>query len=194
MDHNAVLGTCNSCHNGTTATGKPAFHISTNGQCDECHTTLAWIPANFNHDSVTGSCASCHNGTSATGKPATHFQTTLQCDECHNTTSWTTIRFTHNSGGYPGDHRARLDCVDCHKTNAQQVPWPNPAYAPDCAACHAGDFRPGEHKKVDSPRINYTVSELRDCTGACHTYSDSSMTRITSTRNSHHRVSSGSFD
>ena len=28
-------------------------------------------------------------------------------------------------------------------TNAQQIPYPTPAYAPDCAACHANDFKSG---------------------------------------------------
>ena len=49
-------------------------------------------------------------------------------------------------------------------------------YKPDCAGCHAGDYEQNEHKKVDSPRIYYTVSELRNCAGACHEYTDSSMT------------------
>jgi hypothetical protein len=194
VDHNAVTGSCSSCHNGSAATGKPAFHITTTAQCSDCHSTLAWIPASFDHALVTGSCSSCHNGSTATGKPATHFQTTLQCNECHNTNNWTTIRFVHTSGGYPGDHRGNLDCSDCHRTNAQQVSWPNPAYQPDCAACHANDFEADEHKKTDTPRTLYTVSELRDCAGACHTYTDATMTRIKETRNSHHRVNSGSFD
>lgn len=195
VDHTAVSGTCTSCHNGTSATGKPANHITTSAQCGDCHTTLAWIPAHFDHAAVTGSCSTCHNGTSATGKPATHFQTVLQCDECHNTTSWTTIRYVHTGAGYPGAHRRALDCTDCHKTNATQVSWPNAAYQPDCAACHANDFRPDPHKKYESPTtVRYTVSELRDCTGACHIYTDSTMTTIKTRRNSHHRVSDSGFD
>jgi hypothetical protein len=141
---------------------------------------------------VTGSCASCHNGTSATGKPATHFQTALSCEECHSITGWTTVRYTHNSAGYPGQHRSALDCTDCHRTNAQQVPWPNAAYQPDCAACHANDYESDKHEKT--PSTNYTVSELRDCTGACHIYTDGTMTTIDERRNSNHRVSDSSFD
>ncbi len=195
VDHTAVSGTCTSCHNGTQAEGKPANHISTNAQCGDCHSTLAWIPARFDHAAVTGSCSTCHNGTNATGKPAAHFQTVLQCDECHNTTSWTTIRYSHSGAGYPGEHRRAMDCTDCHKTNAQQVPWPNAAYQPDCAACHANDYEADDHKKYESPTtVRYTVSELRDCTGACHIYTDSSMTTIKTRRNSNHRVTDSGFD
>ena len=66
------------------------------------------------------------------------------------------------------------------------------AYKPDCAGCHAGDFKAGEHKKYTSPTtVYYTVSELRDCAGACHTYTNSSMTTIQTSRPSHHKTSGG---
>lgn len=45
VDHNAVVGTCFSCHNGLTATGKPPTHIPTSSDCGECHSTRAWTPA-----------------------------------------------------------------------------------------------------------------------------------------------------
>ena len=38
VDHTDVHGTCASCHNGTTATGKPPTHIPTTLDCDDCHT------------------------------------------------------------------------------------------------------------------------------------------------------------
>ena len=92
-----------------------------------------------------------------------------------------------------GDHRAAVTCVNCHTSNAQTIAWRNPAYAPDCAACHANDFRSGPHRKHQNPDVNYTVSELRDCAGACHIYTDSSMTTIATRRNSEHRPSGGGF-
>ena len=42
----------------------------------------------------------------------------------------------------------------------------HPAFAPDCAGCHEGDFEPDKHEK-DGGGL-YSVSELRDCSGACH--------------------------
>jgi hypothetical protein len=86
-----------------------------------------------------------------------------------------------------------MTCSSCHIGNAEANAWRTASYKPDCAGCHAADFRAGEHTKVDSPRIQYTVSELRDCTGACHTYTDSTLTRIKTSRTGHHRVSSGGW-
>ena len=42
--------------------------------------------------------------------------------------------------------------------------------------------------------MNYTVSELRDCTGACHVYTDATMTTIQRSRpGPEHRVNGGEF-
>jgi hypothetical protein len=195
MDHTQALGTCASCHNGTKATGKPATHIPTTADCGDCHKTVAWLPATFNHSNISAGCSTCHNGTKATGKPPTHFQTTASCENCHRVAAWIpTINYIHSSPAYPGTHAQPLTCNDCHSSNSQSVPYRYAAYAPNCAACHAGDFKTGPHKKYGSPTtLNYTVSELRDCTGSCHVYTNSSLTTIKERRNSEHRVSSGEF-
>ncbi len=196
FDHSAVApGTCTSCHDGVTAIGKNRDHVPTMAQCDLCHSTLAWIPATFDHSTVTGSCSSCHDGRTATGTPAGHFQSAEECDYCHTADAWQPVLFVHTSPNYPGDHRRNLDCTDCHGSNSDTVSWPAPAYQPDCAGCHANDFRSGSHRKTQSPSMNYTVSELRDCSGACHVYADSSLTTISRARpGPQHRVSDGSFD
>ena len=185
---------CTTCHNGTTSTGKPSGHVSTSAQCDECHSTIAWLPANFNHDQVTGSCSSCHNGTTAIGKPGGHFVTGMQCDECHTTNFWIPIDFRHSSPAYPGDHSGNLLCAACHKANSEVVTWSAPAYVPDCAACHANDFKPGPHKKYENPDTFYSISDLRDCSGSCHIYTDSGMTSIKKNRpGPEHRTTNGDF-
>jgi hypothetical protein len=192
MDHSQALGTCASCHNGTKATGKPPTHIPTTADCGSCHKTIAWLPATFDHAGVTGNCGTCHNGSKATGKPANHFVTTVECVDCHRTSAWLPVlNYLHKSANYPGTHARPLDCVDCHKSNAQSVPYPSAAYAPNCAGCHANDYKPDSHKKFGNTK--YTVSELRDCAGACHEYNDATLTTIKTRRNSEHRVSSGSF-
>jgi hypothetical protein len=188
-----VTATCITCHNGTTATGKTTNHIQSANTCGDCHTTLAWTPARFDHASITGSCSSCHNGTSATGKGTGHFVTSLDCVECHSTTRWTPSTFTHTSGNYPTGHRPVSPCSACHIGNAQANAWKTAAYRPDCAGCHANDFDAGAHPKVETPRINYTVSELRDCTGACHTYTDNTLTTIRTSRTAHHSASRGGW-
>jgi hypothetical protein len=195
FSHTAVApGTCAICHNGSQATGKPANHIMTTASCDSCHRTSAWIPATFSHATVApGSCAACHNGSSARGKPANHFVTTQSCDTCHRTTAWLPVTaYTHKSPYYR-PHAAGVTCLSCHKTNSEVLAWPFAAYKPDCAGCHASTFKPDPHKKVDSPAIFYTVSELRNCAGSCHQYTDSTFTTIRRMRSGEHRSTDGGF-
>ena len=190
FDHGAVSGSCVTCHNGTSATGKSAGHISSSNTCDACHVTSSWTNVRFNHNEVAGSCSTCHNGVTAAGKPGGHFVTTEQCDTCHRTTGWGSISFSHSSAGFPTGHRAR-DCTDCHRTNSQNAAYSTPAYAPDCAGCHANDYRAGEHKKYGN--VKYRVDELRDCAGSCHEYTDATLTTIKKRRNNEHRSGSGGF-
>jgi hypothetical protein len=190
VDHSQVIGTCSACHNGTTAKGKNATHIASTVACANCHTTAAFKPATrVDHTQVLGSCNTCHNGTRAKGKNTGHFVTNRQCDYCHTTTVFKPSTFRHLSATYPGDHAVALMCTNCHTGNAELVPWRTPAYAPNCAACHTSNYKPGSHKKFDTPTTGlYTVSELRDCTGACHLYTDNTLTKIKTARTGKHRV------
>jgi hypothetical protein len=190
-----AAGSCAGCHDGVRSTGKPGDHIPTTASCDSCHSTVAWTPARFSHTGVTGGCSGCHNGVGATGKDTGHMSTVRECNECHSTTAWTPLTFRHLSPNYPGDHRVRLTCTSCHTSNADTVPWRTPAYANSCAGCHASSYRTGPHTKVDSPRTQYTVSELRNCSGACHTYRDATLTTISRNRpGPEHRVTNAGFD
>jgi hypothetical protein len=89
-DHALLKGvTCQSCHNGLRAAGKPANHVTAGANCDSCHTTSAWKPAAFDHAGVmAGTCATCHNSVNAPGKGARHVVTTLSCDSCHYALGW----------------------------------------------------------------------------------------------------------
>ncbi len=194
-DHADVApASCSQCHNGQKATGMPATHIKTGSECDSCHNTSAWSPATFDHDNSAGRCNTCHDGQTASGKSSNHFVTQQQCDNCHSTSNWQSIHFRHSTAAYPGDHRADLGCLGCHRNNNESISWRYAAYRPDCAACHAGDYEQDEHKKTESPRRYYSVSELRDCSGSCHVYKDGSMTTITERRDSLHRVNDSEFD
>ena len=190
VDHGTLTGTCNSCHAGDLPS---SGHITTTAQCDDCHgSTSSWLSSvSVDHGSFGSTCNSCHTGDLPSSG---HFVTTVQCDECHSTSGWIPAStYRHSSGTYPGDHNSSVRCVDCHRSNSQTVTWQSSSYRPDCAGCHAGDYEQNEHKKVDSPRIYYTVSELRNCAGACHEYTNSSMSTISRSRNSEHRVSGGGF-
>jgi len=195
FDHAGVTEPCSFCHNGMNATGKPSGHIVTAAECDLCHRTRAWTPSRFDHSGVTGTCSQCHNGIEATGTPSGHFMTPEECDVCHTTNGWRPDIFRHTSPNYPGDHRANLDCRECHPGNAEMVVYSDdPSLAPDCAGCHSNDYRSGPHKKHENPDTRYTVQELRDCTGACHVYTDATLTVIKDRRNGQHRVSDREFD
>jgi hypothetical protein len=196
FDHSGVApGSCSTCHDGMTATGKHSGHIASSNQCDLCHSTQAWLPATgFDHAGVApGSCATCHNGVQARGKGSGHFVTTLSCDECHSTLSWTRVNYVHAGAGYPGDHQRNLDCLECHTGNSQVMSWPFAAYQPDCAGCHANDYESGPHEKHENPDVRYSVSELRDCSGSCHVYTDSTLSTIKDRRDGEHRVSDSEF-
>ena len=193
FEHRGVVLACTSCHDSVHATGKPARHVQTPLACATCHSTTAWIPVIFRHSGVSASCQSCHNGLGASGKPTGHMVVALDCSVCHrNTLSWSPAAFVHNGSTYPGEHRAALSCTRCHITNTEQVPWPRPANAPACAACHERNYQPAPHTKYGN--VKYTASELKNCSGACHVYSDVTLKSIVKPRSGpQHQVSSGQF-
>ena len=131
LSHAGIANNCFSCHNGVLATGKAPTHIASNNLCENCHTTMAWIPARFDHQGVAAKCVSCHNGAAAPGKPTRHIQTGQDCGVCHGTIAWQPVTFSHigisttcqschNSitatGKQLGHAITMLDCSSCHNT------------------------------------------------------------------------------
>jgi hypothetical protein len=137
---NAVgTGTCDTCHNGSAARGKPPTHIPvTTGaaKCDSCHRSQAsWSAAvTMNHGVVaTSTCKSCHSGSyvsqgtvGALAKPANHIPEHVQllngaamdCSACHRgTTTWTSLAMNHNGslGGGAGW------CKGCHASGTNYL-------------------------------------------------------------------------
>ena len=163
----------------------------TSVSCDACHRTTAWLPATFSHTGVAaGTCLSCHAGTV---KSTTHMQTSRSCDACHTTTAWLPPRtYTHLSPFYK-PHNSGVTCRSCHSSNTEAATWTFAAYKPDCAGCHASRYKASAHKKVDSPQILYTVAELKNCAGSCHTYTNSTFTTISRSRSGEHRSTAGGF-
>jgi hypothetical protein len=162
---------------------------------------MAWTPAAFDHTGITDNCRSCHNGTIATGVSSGHMTfpvNNFDCNHCHRTNAWTPNTFVHMAGGnYPGDHRVAPACRDCHATNTDAATWTAPAYKPDCAGCHAQDYKPDPHQKYDlggGQKVLYTVGELSNCSGACHVYTDATLTTIRTPRpGPEHRVTQNEF-
>ncbi len=158
----AVAGRCSTCHNGTTALGKPGTHIPTTAQCDSCHLVFtAFAPASMRHSSTTGpvaagNCATCHGGAyvtvNALAKTATHIPTTAQCDTCHNnTTAWKPVVYNH-TGVVAGS------CATCHNgVNALGKPVTHLPTTVSCNVCHtiATAFAPAKMNH-SGPGVNVT--------------------------------------
>jgi hypothetical protein len=193
-DHTSFVSGCARCHNGAAAAGKPAKHIATAAPCETCHkSTRTFAGARVDHASLTGACASCHNGVTAEGRPRQHVMTTAPCQTCHRTNFWTPATFRHTSPAFV-NHGPAVGCESCHAGNAQTATWKFPAFRPGCAGCHAQQYRPMAHVKFTRPaKVYYTVSELRDCTGSCHTYADSTMRTIVTRSFSRHRALGGGW-
>jgi hypothetical protein len=127
--HAGVTSNCFSCHNGVLAAGKGAAHVASNNACQNCHTTLAWLPARFDHQGQTASCFSCHNGVTAAGKPPKHVATPEDCSACHGVLSWSVARFSHIG--------ISAVCSTCHNGFAAVgKPINHVVTVQDCAACH----------------------------------------------------------
>ena len=132
VDHAALAGrSCQSCHNGTTATGRGPAHPATKGACGDCHSTLAWQPVlRVDHADVIGRCVSCHNGTLARAKPASHPLSGNDCDRCHTTSTWKPAAFDH-AGVMAGA------CASCHNAlTAPGKPASHVATTLSCDSCH----------------------------------------------------------
>ncbi len=65
--------------------------------------------------------------------------------------------------------------------------------SPTAPAATASKFKPDPHTKYGN--VKYTVSELRNCSGACHVYTDSTLTKILKSRaGPEHRITDTDFD
>jgi hypothetical protein len=42
------------------------------------------------------------------------------------------------------NHRGNFACTRCHNNNSEVVNWSSPGYRPNCAGCHAQDYKAGE--------------------------------------------------
>lgn len=126
---------CSGCHNGNISEGKNPGHIPTSDNCEQCHSTIAWIPATVNHDEVAGACIDCHNGNITEGKPNVgHPPSDNQCEFCHSTVAWLPANFDHQSQGIldgsPG-------CSGCHNGNISEGKNQGHILSSDsCEQCH----------------------------------------------------------
>jgi hypothetical protein len=179
---------CYSCHvadfNGTTNPNHVQAGFSQ--QCQSCHNTAAWVPANFDHSQTAfpltavacnlchvngqfantpADCYSCHvkdyNGTTSPNHVQSGMPTT--CQICHNTTAWIPASFDHSKTTFPltGAHTT-VACGTCHTDNyAGTLPT-------NCYGCHAKDYAGTANISGVPNHANAGFSQ--DCT-QCHTTS-----------------------
>jgi hypothetical protein len=152
VDHSTFNSStnCASCHNGSTATGKPVTHVPVgSSNCFNCHNTSGWLPSKWNHTqlTVTGQCASCHTGgyPPADGRPGNHvpYQSVPvtaanNCDACHrgSTTTWA-------NGKVHAYASVSSHCASCHTGSyLGAVGKPNnqthASVTGNCESCHKG--------------------------------------------------------
>jgi len=99
---------CAGCHDGFESTGQSPVHITTTDNCQACHNTGSFMPADvIDHLQVVGVCADCHNGSIALDKKIGHINTSDNCEACHNTIKFNQVLAVN--------HAAVIGaCFDCH--------------------------------------------------------------------------------
>lgn len=131
----AIITNCNQCHNGNynsipntcvgchlndynQTTNPPHASAQFPTDCQSCHTTIAWIPSNFNHDGqyfpiYSGKhagewtlCADCHTNPN-------NYQV-FSCIDCHEHSNQSQVNNQHQGvSGYSYNSAA---CYNCHPT------------------------------------------------------------------------------
>jgi hypothetical protein len=178
VDHSTfnAATNCVNCHNGTSATAKPASHMPTGSTgCFACHNVspAGWKPTKWTHTQmvVSAQCATCHSGgyPPADGKPTNHIPyqsvavaAAANCDACHkgSFTTWA-------NGGFHVNYSVSTGCFTCH-TGAylSAVGKPNTAthasVTGNCESCHKSTTTWGG-AKVD----HSTFTSATNC-ASCH--------------------------
>lgn len=187
-----LLDTCTGCHQAAADELPDPDHSSPalGTDCALCHTTDAWLPAEFDHTrstfALTGAhiatdCAACHGEGEAavfSGLDATCFACHQQdydgaqnpdhnnpalptdCQVCHSTTAWEPAEFDHQLTDFPLTG-AHAE-IDCNACHTGGIYEPIDAA---CVACHLDDYNNTEDP--DHAGENLPL----DC-ALCHNTSD----------------------
>jgi hypothetical protein len=172
---------CEACHIGQQFSGLPShcagchlaeFQATTDPphvafgfpqECDQCHSTSAWIPATFDHAGIVSACVTCHledyQGADDPDHEGLGFS--LDCQNCHGTKTWQGAMF---------DHAGIVDgCVTCHLEEYQNTTDPdheNAGFPQNCEICHGTNTWFGATFDHDFPIDSGRHSHL-DCAD-CH--------------------------
>ncbi|WP_319592237.1 hypothetical protein [uncultured Draconibacterium sp.] len=174
---------CSSCHTDNYNTAQNPSHVSAGIalECEDCHTTTAWIPSPFDHTVTSGfeltgghsgrQCVDCHIGTTTAADPAcischqenynsaeNHLASNYptDCLQCHSVNSWDGASFDHNLTQFPltGAHIA-TECTACHTDGYAGTSM-------QCNSCHLTDYN-------NTANPNHSSLGLSVSCGDCHT-------------------------
>ncbi len=172
--YNNTPNECVGCHqdefNNTTDPNHQVSGFPTT--CDDCHTTSAWTPANFDHNfypissqhndvtcnechsepNYQPQCLSCHLDDFNQGHDPGE---STDCWACHSTLNWDS-NFNHSNTNFPltGAHLA-ISCIDCHSNGYQGTPT-------ECLACHQTNYN-------NTTNPDHEVLMLSTDCETCHT-------------------------
>jgi hypothetical protein len=161
---------CADCHlDEYTSVGDPD-HVAMNfsQSCDNCHSSNAWLPANFSHKGISSACVDCHLPEyNATTDPNHALQGYAQtCQDCHSTKAWLPANFDH-SGITSG-------CVDCHLDAYNQTTDPDhvaSGFSTECQDCHGtktwegGNF---DHQGITNGCVDCHLEDYNQTTDPDH--------------------------
>ena len=154
---------CNSCHLSDWESSAIPPHVDAefDQTCEDCHTTVDWLPSLWNHDTdseypLTGahigpSCEACHTVAPYSEQPSecvdchqTNYAETLEpnhatsgipttCEVCHTTENWESEEIDHTQTAFPleGAH-TEIECMTCH-ADGYDLPT-------ECQGCHLPDY------------------------------------------------------
>lgn len=176
--YSGIATDCSSCHRSDYDKATEPDHLGAGFpmQCEECHSTAAWSPANFDHGRTAFplqgahravACSDCHGDGVYAGKSsdciACHKRDfegavdpnhrlagfPLDCGLCHGDASWAGATFDHEQSRFPlqGAHRAAA-CNDCHGDGVFA------GKSTDCYACHRNEYdttRDPDHRAAGFP-------------------------------------------
>ena len=173
---------CISCHNVNYQNSTQPNHtqINLSQNCEECHTSNAWQPSQFDHavtgfqligghnltlcsdchnvpvENTTSECFVCHESDYSEAPEHASQNYPKTCEDCHNTNNWEETDFDHSATQFAltGAH-INANCNNCHSTGYAGT-------TTICGDCHISDYN-------NSQNPNHTDLSLSNNCEECHT-------------------------
>ena len=162
FDHTGITGNCFSCHNGSTATGKPPNHVPSPNTCENCHNTMSWTDdrrlRSHGHHRKLRELPQRQHGDGQVAQPLRHQRR---------------LRGVPHPGGLAARalpaHGPELPRRSRGQSRLPRLPHEQRADGPVAVRGVRPRLRGLPRERLHAGRARpATLSELRDCAGACH--------------------------